>query len=129
MELRLVTLSQTGLELSLRSNSLNDRGFEGDYDSYAFMANGIYDFPISSQFKPYIGAGIGLVHLGDGDLDDQVLGYQLLAGISYNISESTDFVVGYRYLDTEDAKFKDDGIIIDASYQTQNIEVGFRFNF
>lgn len=116
-------------EFAARSNSVDEVGISGEYNSYAFMANGVFDFPTNSKFQPYVGGGVGMVHVTDSDVKDQVFGYQFLAGVNYNVTDNGQFVIGYRYLGTNDAKLKTNTKITDASYETQNIELGYRFKF
>jgi opacity protein-like surface antigen len=42
-----------------------------DITVFSYMVNGYYDFKVHSPFKPFIGAGIGIIH---GDLDDNRIG-------------------------------------------------------
>ena len=115
----------------------------GDLRSISLMANGFVDFEVSWGVRPYIGAGVGIVqHEGsfdettfdsDGDTitspevseSDVVTGFQLMAGLSYPMSDNTDIRLGYRYFATSDADF--DGI--EASYGSHSLEMGLLFRF
>ena len=90
----------------------------GNRNAYAFMTNLIYDFAFGWPFPvtPHVGGGIGAVLLKDGwgipnqgtaASDSQwVLGWQGIAGIRYNINPSLAFDLDYRYLGTEDPRFR-----------------------
>jgi len=85
------------------------------------MVSGIYEFDMgdgdrtdkgagaSWRFKPYIGGGIGAVHI-DSDMEidrtldlghsgnDWVFGYQAMAGIEYEITDNWFVSISYRFL-------------------------------
>ena len=107
----------------------------GSISSTAYMFNTFYDFATQSQWTPYIGAGVGMatVHLsansgvGNGDSSDTTFAYQGLAGIGYSPTSlpNTQWLVGYRYLGTSDAKLG--GTTVE--YSTHSIEAGAHFRF
>lgn len=103
----------------------------------SLMLNGFYDFKNKSIFTPYVGAGVGMLHvvldLGQTDVltntkevSDTVMGYQGIAGFSTSLSKSTSFDISYRYLGaagdikTTQAKF---------NYSSSNIFAGIRYTF
>ena len=101
----------------------------GDVTSYSFLVNGYYDFVNTSPLTPYISAGVGFARLdasleGD-DADDDVLAYQLGAGVGYAVNEKVTIDLKYRYFATDDPKF--DGT--EAEYASHNIFLGVRYNF
>ena len=98
------------------------------------MLNAIYDFDDFGKFKPYVGAGIGVVKgqlsaqahsftdpTGVGFINtpvctggaiacgvkdtDRSLGWQLLAGLGYDISDKLTWDTHYRYLNAGDLDF------------------------
>ena len=102
----------------------------GDYESLAFMINALYDWKFDSKLQPYIGGGIGIVRVGDGDYDDNVFGYQILVGWNYHISHNFALVLGYRQFGTQAANYTVENIRLeDVPYLTYNIEIGFRAKF
>ncbi|MFM8293102.1 MAG: outer membrane protein, partial [Microcystaceae cyanobacterium] len=80
----------------------------------AIMINAYYDFPVSEQFRPYIGAGIGTYNARINDLSPPGFGgfvangdsadrfaFQLRAGISYLFTPNFEVFTGYRYFHGE----------------------------
>ena len=118
------------------SDEDSEVGLDGDMTTLSLMGNGLYSFG-EGQFRPYIGAGLGLArHDGTLDLtdrempvelskDDVVFAYQLMGGVGYVMSEGTEFRLGYRYFATADADF--DGV--DLSYASHNFEAGVLIRF
>ncbi|HCY57196.1 MAG TPA: cell envelope biogenesis protein OmpA, partial [Oceanicaulis sp.] len=106
-------------ELAHRFNQTGAMGnFEESTSSvhaWSLMASAIYDFAGSDWYRPYVGAGIGYVssHFsGTGAStgtataasvpvtirgDDGALGYHLLAGIGWVLSENLMLDTEYRY--------------------------------
>ncbi len=103
------------------------------------MVNLYLDMNVSSNWRPYIGGGIGAarVTLESTDLsvddDDVVFAYQGMAGIYYTPSSfpAADFGVGYRYLGTADPSFTSTTFssTVDTEYQSHSLELGSRFYF
>ncbi len=131
------------IEFAYQKNNVDQVKFEGDdyyadgdTVSYACLLNGYYDFPNSSAFTPFIGAGIGYarVELNDfvmasdqlGSYDDSVFAYQVGAGVGYAVSEKIVLDYKYRYFATADPKFFN---IVDAEYSSHNHYVGIRVFF
>ncbi len=116
-------------EFAWRSNELDSSIASGDLDSFAGMVNGYYDIHNTSKWTPYVGAGIGLAHVTDSDVDDNVFAYQGMAGVGYTVSETSDLVLGYRYFATEDPEYTISGSTVETSYDTHNIEIAWRYRF
>ncbi len=110
------------------------------------LLNLYYDFPVSSNFEPYIGAGIGVSRASAKDvvatypgidssvrLDDSstVFVYQLMAGVAYYFNPRSALTVGYRYFDVPQQSFDvDPGGEAEADgLGIHNIELGLRFGF
>lgn len=77
--------------------------------------NGYYDFNTSSNWKPYLGAGIGLVsadidYSPSGvkiiDDDETVFGFQLKAGAAYMVSQEVDIYGEYAFRMTDDIEVR-----------------------
>jgi len=111
---------------------------DGHSSSFAFMANGFYDFNLG-QFVPYVGAGLGFAILsaeldaaGVNVLDDSdvAFAWQIAAGVGYKISPKFILSVDYRLFATTDAELTlRNGTNIDVEYFTHNLMVGGRYKF
>lgn len=112
----------------------------GSVDTTFLMANVYYDFAEYGAFTPYVGGGVGVGFVnvdyspsgvGIVDDDDTVFAYQLIAGGSYAVNDSTSVFAQYRYRATEDVETSVD--LFPASLDVENrasaFEVGVRFNF
>ncbi len=123
-------------EISYRHNDVDNvdgTQFSGDAKSWAFMANGYYDFVTGGSIQPYLGAGFGVAHekiKGDGtaffaDGTDTVLAYQAIAGVAVPVASDTSVGFEYRYFGTQDPE--DDGV--ETEYGTHNIGVRLNHSF
>lgn len=115
----------------------------GNYASSMLYFNGHYFFAKSGKWQPYIGGGLiwaqevdidlerggeELSYSGDGDT-----GYQLFAGVNYDLNQSWKLQGEVRYgsidnidLNNEDgAPGKFDGI----DYETTTLQIGLVYNF
>ncbi len=115
------------------------------------MANFYYDFHNSSNFTPYVGAGLGLafiyadinVDLNNSDIHMNYASYgknqtnfawQVGAGVAYNFTENVAVDLAYRYVNmgymdcgtTVDAMVDVD---VDAYLYAHEIMLGLRFTF
>jgi opacity protein-like surface antigen len=121
---------------------------DGKVRGNAFMLNLYYDFPIAnSRFKPYVGAGVGtystriknltndtLQSFGlvvENEQSNNVFAYQLRAGLGYQVSDSVDVFLGYRYFHGNTITFSDTifGTLKPNGAKLHNIEAGLRFLF
>jgi opacity protein-like surface antigen len=104
------------------------------------MINGFYDINIEQKFVPYIGLGIGLANtsitfnpLDVDKLDDRNTGfaYQLMAGITWSLSEASEIFGGYRYRVTSDVEV--DVSLLPAELEIENksssLYFGLRYHF
>ena len=116
--------------------------FKGDITTLSLMLNGVYAFE-AGPMRPYIGAGVGLArHDVSGDTqtatiggvkfsiegaseDDIVFAYQAMVGVGYEVSETTEVRLGYRYFASGDGDFEG----LKASYGTHNFEGGILVRF
>jgi len=110
-------------EFGHRSNS------NGDVTIMSYMANGFFDFKNSSDFTPFIGAGLGAIN---GELDnnafhfeDTVFAYQLIAGIGLKLNQFN-IDLSYRFTGVPESPNKNWD---DLLYMSSNIYAGVRFNF
>ena len=106
----------------------------GDVSFLGFMANAYFDYQTNTNFTPYLGVGIGFVkaHINQpGDHShEHAYAYQLKTGVGYQFNSSLDFILGYRYIGTDDGHFDvRDGELEVESQEIHNIEVGIRYRF
>jgi opacity protein-like surface antigen len=105
------------------------------------MANAWYDFDLGLPITPYVGGGIGLAQVKiSGDLDgsrlfeknDSVFAWQVGAGASLPISDTTKLFLDYRYFSAADAHLKLEpgynGGSISADFNSHSLMLGVRFN-
>lgn len=111
----------------------------GDVEAITVMVNALYDFHNDTKFTPYIGAGVGWLNasfdgvqpVGGAILDDSddVLAYQGIVGIGYDLSEQVQMFVDYRYLGSQDPSFRTTANVgVDSEYTTHTILVGLRIS-
>ncbi|MDD2580935.1 MAG: outer membrane beta-barrel protein [Desulfuromonadaceae bacterium] len=103
-------------------------GADASFNS--FMVNGYYDIKTNSAVTPFIGAGLGLIYgeLNDNGytVDDTVPGYQLIAGVGFDLNKNVTLDVSYR-LQGAATDFEKDGEKI--SYLSSNVYAGIRYKF
>jgi len=114
---------------------------QGDITSTGYGINGYYDLALEQlPFDLYGGLGFGLAEL-DIDYapsgvaiinDTEMVGFfQLMAGASYPLTDTTDLTAGYRFRQFGDAEA--DSVLIPASLDIENtnhiLEFGVRFSF
>ncbi len=112
----------------------------GDVGSLAYMGNGFYDNELGPPWTLYVGGGAGLaiISINDpkiivpgvgtivgADDEDAIFAYQLGAGIAYEISDSTDLTLGYRFFATADPDFNN----LKTVYMRHDARLGLRFRF
>lgn len=109
-------------------NSIDSPG-DSSYSQLPFLVNVVYRFPLGAKFESYIGAGIGGVYgvltidgtvegnRFDDDDGDLLFGWQVIAGVRYNISETMSVGVGYKYLGTSEGDFSING----AKFETDTL--------
>lgn len=113
---------------------------QGDVRTIFVMANVIYDFQNSSPITPYIGggAGVGFVNVnfapsGVTIIDDNAteFAWQVMAGASWRMTDSTELYAGYRYRATNDAGVSADlfSANLDIKNRTSLVEAGLHWSF
>ncbi|MEM9003705.1 MAG: P44/Msp2 family outer membrane protein [Cyanobacteria bacterium P01_F01_bin.86] len=117
---------------------------DGSIESIQVFLNGYYDIPTGSNFRPYIGAGVGISSLTANDIETDVPGlgelelddsgvsfvFQAKAGISYDFAENASAFLGYRLygipgqnFNAFDADFEADTVLV------HSIQLGARYEF
>jgi len=103
---------------------------DADLFQIPIMANLIYRMPLDSPFKPWIGAGAGgifsMINGDDVDENDFTFAFQGMAGLDYELNESTSIGLGYKFMVNLDPEFDD--VEMDDIY-THAIMAFFRFQF
>jgi OOP family OmpA-OmpF porin len=129
---------RTELEVNHRNNDYNS--LNGDVSSWGLFANGFYDINTGTAFTPYVGAGIGALRLNYNDVasvqgstvdaHDYVLGYQLIAGVSYALNDNLSLFTDARLQGSQDPEVKtNSGIKEGTDYENRSVMVGFRWSF
>ncbi|MBB4657668.1 OmpA family protein [Parvularcula dongshanensis] len=146
----------------LRGDGLGFGGFPnrgdtlGDITVTTLMANVYKDFNVDAagRVTPYIGAGIGAVrvrpefnNIGGNTADDNVangnrvlvsdqeyvLGYQGMAGLSFDFTDNMVIDLRYRYLGTNEFEYgayiNDEPGMVESEYRVSEITAGLRWNF
>lgn len=72
--------------------------------SWSAMVNGVFEIPVSFVIQPYVGVGAGLLwqkyeNAAPYTLSDTVGAFQLIGGLSAEVSSNIDLFVEYRYRD------------------------------
>jgi len=103
----------------------------GDATFMSYMVNGYYDIKTTEPaITPYIGAGLGLINgeLNDNGqkADDNVFGYQVVAGIGFNVNKNVAIDLSYRFQGAA-SDLKVEGS--ELSYTSSNLMAGLRYNF
>ncbi|NEQ98341.1 MAG: porin family protein [Cyanothece sp. SIO2G6] len=139
------------LELGFGTNTVDDvtvDGTEVDADgrlnNWTLAANGYYDIPTGSAFRPYVGAGVGIARLvaddvsvdlpvlGGADLDDSGVSFifQAQAGLAYDFTEDASAFVGYRLQGIPGQDFSVADIDLNAdTVLIHSAQVGARYRF
>jgi len=112
----------------------------GYLDNNSLMVNGYYDFNLGGALTPYLGLGLGnsdsevaFAPSGTSILrgSDDGFAYQLVAGVSFSLTQYLDIFLNYRYMDGED--FSVSASLLPASFEIENksqsLDVGLRFSF
>lgn len=108
-----------------------------DVNIWGGFVNLIYDFPTGSSWRPFLGAGVGYgrveVDYDTADAEDEVFLWQVRAGVSYALSDRTNFELGYRFLDAESASFDENDVDLDVTgevdTQLHSVVAGLRYQF
>ncbi|WP_024851038.1 outer membrane protein [Hydrogenovibrio kuenenii] len=88
----------------------------GHEEYYSLMVNGLMDFKNTTNFTPYLGAGLGAVDVHNNvsykplattgtltsDHYSWVWGYQAMAGVNWKVKPKMDVSFSYRYFATGD---------------------------
>ena len=128
-------------EMSYQTNDvdkLDGMSINGDVDILTFLVNGYFDFDTGGPIKPYITAGLGFSNVDESEPgyfseDDNILTYQVGAGVGIALNEITTLDCRYRYLGASDFEYSYSvaGTIINGETEiaSHNLTVGIRMAF
>lgn len=113
------------------------KGWDNEISQFSMMFNVYVDFNLGTITSPYFGAGFGYSHmkhdvLSRGEnVSEGVIGWQLMAGLGFNISRYFTIDVGYRYVDFGRFKneFKDMGFKDSVKLTSHEFLIGGRLGF
>lgn len=111
-------------------------GSAGELFALGGFVNAAYDIPTGTAFEPFIGLGVGGVHL-DADYNalnlddtDSRAAYQTRIGVSWNLTRQTGVVLGYRYRATfTDPEYDSANGNVEGEYDNHSVELGLRYRF
>ena len=115
-------------------------GTDGEVRTLSGMINLIYDVPVEGKLRPFILGGVGLANhevatsrIGNTNVtfkdDDTVFTYQIGAGLAYELGESTELLVQYRYMSSLDVTVADAAATDVFDYNHHAVMIGLRFGF
>lgn len=123
------------VEAAYSESDLDVGGGNRELSAATYMGNIYYDVPTGTKWTPFIGGGVGVAQVefdgaGLRDNDDNVLAYQVRAGVSYQFKSNLVATLGYRFLNTLDPDFTDStGAGFESEYRSHAVEVGLRLTF
>lgn len=113
-------------------------GFASSQQALSVMLNAIYVCDMDMFFRPYLGAGAGVIEVnfdrsstgpflpatvGVGG-SEWAFGYQGTVGLAFNVDEKNAITIGYRYQAAEDVTISARNV----EYASHNITIGFVFD-
>lgn len=112
-------------------------GTGDNFASTAIMVNGLYMFPGSGGWSPYVGLGLGALTEVDLDLAapaaeysaSGIFAYQLILGVEIPISDRASLFGEVRYLDAGRVDMTGPGGTLAVDYTTTDLGVGVSFRF
>jgi opacity protein-like surface antigen len=113
---------------------------QGQLETSSIMVNAFYDFDLDGPFTPYVGVGIGnansdVVYAPSNtpvlNGSDDGFAWQVIGGVSYELTDSLDLFANYRYFSAEDFSVRSS--LLPATFELENnsqsLDVGIRFSF
>ncbi len=127
-------------EIEFAYRTADPEGTEGDFASTALMLNGYYSFAASGRWRPYFGAGFGILTEIDFDIeqgprageysDRGGVAIQVMLGTEYAFDERWSLSGEVRYFDAGTVTLERDGTgSLDADYRTLELLTGLTFRF
>lgn len=125
-----------GLRAEIEYNYITSYDMDGsDATNSTILANVFADFDTATTLTPYVSLGIGYgwttitinTVLGDIDMDDSNMAWQLGAGISYALLDNMKLDLGYRYLNS--TNFETPIANTELDIESHQIYLGARLTF
>ena len=115
-------------------------GTDGEVRTLSGMINLIYDVPVEGKLRPFVLGGVGLANheidisrIANTNVafkdDDTVFTYQVGAGLAYEVGESADLLVQYRYMSSGGVTVADATASDEFDYNHHSVMIGLRFGF
>jgi OOP family OmpA-OmpF porin len=110
---------------SLSRNSVNQAAAGGNVSSFGVFGNALRDFDLGLPVTPHLGVGLGWLRsnaelkgggLTIADDHDDLIGYQLIAGLSYPVMQQLKLTLDYRFL----SSFNKPSYSTTAAYRAAN---------
>lgn len=127
------------LEYAYRSAdvSVNKVSDGGKSSATAVMVNGIYKFDpmgATGAFRPYAGLGLGaakqqVADVGNTLTGDATFAYQLIGGVSYDLSPEFSLLGELRFFGINDQTLENDAFSFKSPYHTLDLLVGGTYSF
>lgn len=125
-------------EYAYRTAEVDASGIDADLNTHAFMFNllVLHEFE-DSPFGLYLGIGAGAaVSVADVDEagsevdeEDVTFAYQVMGGISVDLSHNLELFGGVRWFDALEPEFEESGGTLEVENRSVNIEAGLRIYF
>ena len=122
------------LELNLsHSIKAKEQGARVNLKKYSVMANVYYDYLTCTPWTPYVGAGMGVSYLkadlGEYAKSVYTLGWQVMAGVTYDLNTNWKLDAGYRYADLGRIRIENDEVTSKVKARDHEIMFGARYTF
>jgi len=115
---------------SFTSAGVTSPSLGSDLTIMSYMVDAYYDFKNSTQFTPFVGAGVGVLNGEFKDpgfkSNDNKVGYQFVVGAAYNVNKNIALDLSYRF---QGAASDFDVSGTKVSYMSSNVIVGLRYSF
>jgi outer membrane protein len=115
-----------GLDLSFTSNKNDNGDTDVTTSSFSVLPMGTYFFDAGESFKPYVGAGVGLISTSSGDEDinkSSGLAIRGKGGVAYFLNESIALDFSVQYLNSSQKNKENSDVV------TKNSSFGVGFGF
>jgi len=129
-------------EINYRSNDVEKASTgiaSGNFNSWAFMVNGLYDVMLGWPVTPFVGGGVGAAAVSwkatvpgsavSFDKTDSRLALQAIGGVSYALTDQLKLDASYRYFQTTDPVQNISTGKVASQYRNNTILLALRWEF